>query len=58
VVVDDYQLPSIARATSFCVMNLGWRLEEESTADKFHQWAVLRTSDAPVVRPYDHYVDF
>jgi hypothetical protein len=39
-------------------MNLGWRLEEESTADKFHQWAVLRTSDAPVVRPYDHYVDF
>jgi predicted O-methyltransferase YrrM len=58
VFVDDYQLPAVGRATSFCLTNLGWRLEEESGADERHQWAVLRTSDAPDTRPFDYYVDF
>lgn len=58
VFVDDYQLPSVARATSFCLTNLGWRLEEESSADELHQWAILRTSDAPDTRPFDYYVEF
>ena len=58
VFVDDYQLPAIARAASFCLTNLGWTLEEVSAADDFHQWAVLRTSAVPDTRPFDYYVDF
>jgi len=56
--VDDYQLPAVARAASFCLTNLGWTLEEVSAADDLHQWAVLRTSDVPDTRPFDYYVDF
>jgi hypothetical protein len=33
VFVDDYQLPAVARAVSFCVTNLDWTLEEVSAAD-------------------------
>jgi predicted O-methyltransferase YrrM len=58
VFVDDYQLPAVARAASFCVTNLGWTLEEVSTADDLHRWAVLRTSTVPDTRPFDYYVDF
>jgi predicted O-methyltransferase YrrM len=58
VVVDDLQLPSIARATSFCTRNLGWTLEEESREDESHHWAVFRTARAVDGRPFDHYVDF
>lgn len=58
VVVDDLQLPSIARATSFCTRNLGWALEEESREDDLHHWAVFRTAQAVDDRPFDHYVDF
>jgi predicted O-methyltransferase YrrM len=58
VVVDDYQLPSVARAASFCLTNLGWRSEAVSPPDDLHQWAVLRTSAAPDTRPFDHYVEF
>ena len=58
VFVDDYQLPAIARAASFCLTNLGWTLEEISAADELHQWAVLRTSTTPDTRPFDYYVDF
>ena len=58
VFVDDYQLAAVARAASFCTTNLGWRLEEVSPHDELHQWAVLRTPEAPVERPYDHFVDF
>ena len=56
--LDDYQLPGVARAASFCVTNLGWALEEVSAPDDAHQWAVLRTSRHPEERPYDHFVDF
>ena len=54
----DYQLPAVARAATFCVTNLGWRLEAVSPADELHQWAVLRTSAVPDTRPFDHYVEF
>ena len=58
VFVDDFQLASVARAASFCVTNLGWTLEEVSTADDRHHWAVLRTSTAPDTRPFDYFMDF
>ena len=58
VFVDDHQLPSVARAVSFCLRNLGWRLEERSDADELHGWAVLRTSMEPDTRRFDHFVDF
>jgi predicted O-methyltransferase YrrM len=58
VLVDDYQLPAIARAASYCLTNLGWTLEETSPADELHQWAVLRTSTVPDTRPFDYYVEF
>ena len=58
VFVDDYQLPAIRRAASFCLTNLGWRLEEVSAADELHQWAVLRTSDVPDTRSHEDYIDF
>jgi predicted O-methyltransferase YrrM len=58
VFVDDYQLPAVARAVSFCVTNLGWTLEEVSAADDLHRWAVLRTSAVPDTRSFDYYIDF
>lgn len=58
VFLDDYQLPAVARAAAFFVANLGWKLEEVSAVDDFHQWAVLRTSAVPDTRPFDYYVDF
>ena len=58
VFADDYQLPAVARAVSFCVTNLGWTLEEVSAADDLHRWAVLRTSAVADTRPFDYYVDF
>jgi predicted O-methyltransferase YrrM len=58
VLVDDYQLPAIARAVSFCSSNLGWTLEEASADEEHHHWVVLRTSRAPDARPFDHFVDF
>jgi predicted O-methyltransferase YrrM len=58
VLVDDYQLPAVARAASFCPTNLGWTLEELSPADDLHQWAALRTSTVPDTRAFDDYVEF
>ena len=56
--VDDYQLPSIKRATAFCTNNLGWTIEETSFANDGHHWVVLRTPAAPGARTWDHFVDF
>jgi predicted O-methyltransferase YrrM len=58
IFVDDYQLPAVARAVSFCTTNLGWTLEEVSRDDELHSWAVLRTVRVPLERLFDHYVDF
>lgn len=58
MILDDYQLPGIARAASFFLSNLAWTLEEVSKADALHQWASLRTSKLPDNRPYEYFVDF
>lgn len=58
IILDDYQLPAIRRAASFCLTNLDWTLEEVSAQDEFHQWAVLRTALGEDTRTYDYYVDF
>lgn len=58
IFVDDYQLPAIARAVSFCVKNLGWVFEEVSPADELHQWAVLRIPSTPIPRSFRDFVDF
>jgi predicted O-methyltransferase YrrM len=58
VILDDYQLPSVARAASFFLTNLGWTLEEVSADDELHNWAALRTSRDPDMRAFDYYVDF
>ncbi len=58
IILDDYQLPGVARAASFCVTNLGWTLEDVSTPDTLHQWAVLRTTTEPMQRPFDYFVEF
>jgi len=58
VFVDDYQLPSVSKAVAFCLTNLYWKLEERSTADKRHHWAVLRTNTRADIRSFDHFVEF
>lgn len=58
IFVDDYQAQSVARAVSFCLNNLGWKLEEASPSNKYHQWAVLRTVREAIPRSYPHFVDF
>lgn len=58
IVVDDYQLPSILRAVSFCTSNLNWRVEGQSRDDPRHHWVVLRTPPAPVDSGFDHFVKF
>jgi predicted O-methyltransferase YrrM len=42
VFVDDVQMPGPKHAVEFCVLNLGWTLEEEG-GEGDHEWAVVRT---------------
>jgi predicted O-methyltransferase YrrM len=58
IVVDDFQLPSVLRAVSFCTSNLRWTVEAQSTDDRRHHWVVLRTPPGPVERGFDHFVEF
>ena len=58
IFLDDYQLPAVARAVSFCATNLDWTVEKVSSPDAQHQWAVLRTTAKPKERPFDYFVDF
>jgi predicted O-methyltransferase YrrM len=58
IFLDDYQLPAVSRAVSFCVTNLDWTVENISTPDAHHQWAVLRSPAKPKERPFDYFVDF
>ena len=58
VFVDDYQLPAVRRAVSFCLTNLGWTVGSISPIDDLHQWAVLRTSELPDTRAFDSFIDF
>jgi predicted O-methyltransferase YrrM len=58
IFLDDYQLPSVAKAAAFWTTNAGWHVEEESRTDPRHGWAVLRTANPPPKRNYDHFVWF
>ena len=40
IFADDYQAPAVARTVSFCVTNLGWKLEETAPQNNFHQWVI------------------
>lgn len=58
IFADDYQAPAVARAVSFCITNLGWKLEKKAPPDERHQWVVLRTVREPIPRSYPHFIDF
>jgi predicted O-methyltransferase YrrM len=58
IFVDDYQLQSVAKAASFFVANLGWKIESSSTDDPSHHWAAIRTAVTADERPYDYFVAF
>ena len=58
IIADDYQLPAVSRAVSFCLKNLGWVLEETGAADDQHHWAALRTATGEDARPFYHFVEF
>jgi predicted O-methyltransferase YrrM len=58
IVVDDYQLPSVKKASSFFVENLNWKIESVSTDDPLHHWAAIRTAVTADERPYDYFVAF
>ena len=58
VFADDLQLPAVRRATSFCVANLGWKVEDQGSEGE-HEWVVLRTGPPEAYdRPFDSFVDF
>lgn len=58
ILLDDYQLPAVAKAVAFATSNLGWSVEEEGQAGTDHAWVVLRTADPPHRRDYREFVDF
>ena len=58
IFIDDFQLPAVAKAASFCTSNLGWTVEDVSRDDDSHHWAVLRTPDVRPERHYKYFVDF
>ena len=58
IFIDDFQLPAVAKAASFCTTNLGWAVEDISRDDDSHHWAVLRTPDVRPERHYKYFVDF
>lgn len=58
IMLDDYQLPGVAKAASFFIANVGWVLEDVSEADPLHQWAILRTPQGSDERPFDFFVNF
>ena len=58
IFADDYQAPAVAHAVSFCLTNLGWKLEETAPPSTLHQWVVLRTAREPLRRSYPHFMNF
>lgn len=58
IILDDYELPGIARAVSFFLTNVGWTLEEASDGDPLHGWAVLRTANTEDRRHLSYFVEF
>lgn len=58
IFADDYDAKAVAKAISFCVKNLKWKVEELSPRSRGHRWAVLRTPKKPIARSYPHFVNF
>lgn len=58
IFLDDYNFPGIARAASFFINNLDWKIEEKSSLDEEHHWVVLRTSENEGERDFLYFVDF
>jgi predicted O-methyltransferase YrrM len=58
VMLDDHQLPAVARAAAFFTTNLGWAVEAASPPGGDHEWVALRTAREPDTRPFDFYVEF
>lgn len=58
IFLDDYQLPSIRKAVAFCTSNLGWAVEDQGSSTAKHRWIVLRTTEQPLERKFDYFVDF
>jgi predicted O-methyltransferase YrrM len=58
IVLDDHQLPAVARAANYFLTNRAWTLEALAADDPTHRWAVLRTAPAPDPHPFTHFVDF
>jgi predicted O-methyltransferase YrrM len=57
IVLDDYQLPSVARAVAFFIRNYDWTIEQATTSPD-HHWVVARTSPNAPDRPFGHFIDF
>ncbi len=58
VFADDTQLLGVRRAINFCVTNLGWIVEEDSS-DGGDEWMVLRTGPTDVFhRDFTQFVEF
>ena len=58
IFLDDYQLPAIRKAVSFCTKNLHWTIEEDGVADDTHHWVVVRTAQRARPRDFDYFLDF
>jgi predicted O-methyltransferase YrrM len=58
IFLDDYDLPGVRRAVSFFLTNLGWRVEESSSADEGHHWVVVRTAEGEDTRDFRYFVEF
>lgn len=58
IVVDDFQLASVAKAVSFLRANMEFSLDTVSKEDPFHHWAAIRKPVTPPARAFDHFVDF
>jgi predicted O-methyltransferase YrrM len=58
VVLDDYDLPGVAKAASFFLTNLAWTLEEPQIPSVRGRLAALRTSQAEDQRPFTYFEDF
>lgn len=53
IILDDYDLPGIRKATAFFATNLNWTIEEATP-----EWAALRTATTPNERHFTYFADF
>jgi predicted O-methyltransferase YrrM len=58
IILDDTDLPGIAKAAAFYIRNLGWTVEETALPRDAHHWTVLRTAPGEDTRDFRHFVAF